>query len=347
MHKRMMQIAFLFGVLSIPTFASAEGGLLEATLKEPSEVSETVTEKVANTSSQVEEASALETDQKESIQPTTKIVETVNKTTQNITKSVVSEKPIVKANISTTPSIKVNEVEVKAEAEVLTTPKLTVDTPIAKAEASKDTVKVDAEVVKDDSGSSGVHVEAEINPQVPLIESEVDVEISNPSQSTKMEVVETVTTKTDGMKSPDVKANQESISSRDIGKVESERIKSLKIGEIQGKAMKDQSQSEFAFEGEITNVSPRSAKVVLYPIKEPTDFERLKVTPTFQPGPSTQTNAPATTSAAAIAVLNGIDVTSLNGYLAYFGKNRLFFNQWLNAPPSQPPQILSSTISRI
>lgn len=318
----MMQIAVLFGVLSIPTFASAEGGLLGSALNQPTEIVETVTEEVANTTSKVEEALPIETDQVDSIPSVTKIVESVNKTTQKVTATVASEKPILEVNISETPSIKVNTGVV--EAEVSKAPKVKVADP----------VKVE----------TVVESEPKISVQTPVLK----VDNPKPAESaTEKEVIETLTVKVEIAEPPVVKAKKVTNPIKANDKVKPQSSPSPIIGGVQEEMVIEQGSIDIVAEVEPKMEKPNQAIAIPLPMKEPTNFEQVKVTPTFQSGPSTQTNAGATTGVASIAVLNRIDMTTQSGTLAYFGKTRLFFDQWLNAPPSQPPQHTPFTISSI
>ena len=323
-QKRMMQIAVLFGVLSIPTFASAEGGLLGSVLNQPTEIVETVTEEVVKTTSQVEEALPIETVQVESIQPVTKIVESVKKTTQKVTATVADEEPILEVNISETPSIKVNTGVV--EAEVLNTP------------------KVKGEVVVPEEVETVVESEPGISVQTPVLKADSP----KPTETaTKKEVIETPTVKVEITEAPVSKAKQVTNPIQTNDKVKPQSLPSPIIGDVQEEMVIEQGSMDIIAEVEPKMEKPNVAIAIPLPMKEPTNFEQVKVTPTFQSGPSTQPNTGATNGVASIAVLNRIDMTTQSGTLAYFGKTRLFFNQWLNAPPSQPPQHTPFTISSI
>lgn len=330
----MMQIAVLFGVLSIPSFASADGGLLGSTLSQPTEIVNTVTEEVANTTSQVEKALPIKTEQEESLQPVTAIVKNVTETTQKVTKAVESEEPIVEVKVSTSPSVKVNAGVV--EAEVSKTPKVKVDTSIAKVEVA-DTVKVDTEVVQ---------AEVEREPQISVKTPVVDVESSVPTQSTTdKEIRVTPVPETEVTELPVEKMKQEVPpvikSKNEI--VKPDISKQLIIDEEQGDVLNETSLNERSLNVETDK--PKNALPL--PMKVPINYEQVQATPTFQSGPSTLSNSSLTMGSMTFAVLDGYDVSNPNGTMAYFGKTRLFFDQWLNAPPSQPPQHSLFKISRI
>ncbi|MGE6487061.1 hypothetical protein [Paenisporosarcina sp. NPDC076898] len=332
MQKRMMQIALLFGVLSIPSFASADGGLLGSTLSQPTEIVNTVTEEVANTTSQAEEALPIKAEQGESLQPVTAIVKTVTETTQKVTKAVESEKPIVEVKVSTSPSVKVNTGVV--EAEVSKTPKVKVDTSIAKVEVA-DTVAVDTEVVQ-----AEVKRDQQISVQTPV----VDVDSSVPTQSTTdKEILVNPVPETEVTELPVEKLKQEvpPVMTNEIVKpdISKQRI----IDEEQNDALNETSRNERLLNVEIDK--PKNALSI--PMKMPTNYEQVQATPTFQSGPSTLSNSSLSSGSMTFALLDGYDVSNQNEPLAYFGKTRLFFDQWLNAPPSQPPQHSLFKISRI
>jgi hypothetical protein len=326
-----MQIAVLFGVLSIPSFASADGGLLGSVLNQPEEIVETVTEEVANTSSQVEEALPIETDQIEPIQSVTNVVESVNNSTKKVTATVASEEPILEVNISEAPSIKVNTNVV--ETEVSNTPKVKVDTPIVKVEVA-DTVEVNTEVES----------EPEISVQTPVVK----VESPAPSETTtEKEVIETPNVDVEIAEPPVERVKQGTNPIQVNEKVKPQSSRTLEIGEVQDEVVIGKERIDFVAAVEPKTDEPNNASSIPLPMNEPTNFEQVKVTPTFQSGPSTQQNSGATTGVATVAMLNRIDITTQSGTLSYLGKTRLFFNQWLNAPPSQPPQHSLFMISRI
>ncbi|MCZ8538227.1 hypothetical protein M9R32_13605 [Paenisporosarcina quisquiliarum] len=333
MQKRMMQIAVLFGVLSFPSFASADGGLLGSTLSQPTEIVNTVTDEVANTTSQVEKALPIKTEQEESLQPVTEIVNNVTETTQKVTKAVKSEEPIVEVKDSTSPSVKVNTGVV--EAKVSQTPKVKVDTSIAKVEVA-DTVKVDTEVVQ---------AEVERDPQISVKTPVVDVESSVPTQSTDKEIRVTPVPETEVTELPVEKLKQEvplvMKNKKEI--VKPDISKQLIIDEEQDDALNETSRNERSLNVETDK--PKNALPI--PMKVPINYEQVQATPTFQSGPSTLSNSSLTMGSMTFAVLDGYDVSNQNGTMAYFGKTRLFFDQWLNAPPSQPPQQSPLKISRI
>ncbi|MFX3673381.1 MAG: hypothetical protein ACE3JQ_02890 [Paenisporosarcina sp.] len=80
------------------------------------------------------------------------------------------------------------------------------------------------------------------------------------------------------------------------------------------------------------------------PLREKYDHDPLIVMPSFQSVPYQHANA---SSWSAVAVLESIGHEDSNGFFTYFGKGRMYFDQWLNAPPSQPPKESLFTISRI
>jgi len=337
-YKRMIQLAVLFGVLSIPTFASAEGGLLGSVIKQPSDIVNTVTEEVTDTTTQVEEVLPIETDQGESIKPVTKIVETVNETTQKVTETVTEDQPIVEVNVTKEPSIKVNASVIKAE--VSKTPKVKVDTPIAEVNVS-DTVKVDvADTVKSEADAEDVQVEVSIPQTSKKLPVGADKAESSEPSTTVNEMPATDI--------PEVIVEEQLEDALPIQvevKVKPESMPQPVIGETIQEAEVTPQSTENSLEVESSNDVAGNIVPISIPMREPTKYEQLKVIPTFQSSPSTPTGPSGAVGALTIALLDNQILTEPNETLAFHGMSRTFFDQWLNAPPSQPPQKTPFTIS--
>lgn len=246
-QKRIMQVAILLGVLSIPSFASADSGVFGTTIPNTTSVLETVPDGVAKTTPIVEEELPMET-----VQPVATIVDSVNETTQKVTEAVVNDKPlVVKAGV--------------VEAEVLKTQKVIVDTSSLSLNVERDTELV----------------QTEVSIETPIVNVERNAEqVAGP-------LVETI-------------------------------------------------QEDKAIDME---TRPR-------PKKGENEFEQIKVIPTLQSGPYIQANSSPSTAGMVMAVLNSLEVDNANGSFSYFGKGRMYYDQWLNAPPSQPPRNSLFTISR-
>ena len=296
MQKRIWQTVILFGVLSIPSFASAEGGLLKNTLTNTTDVVETTANQVVETTSQVDEMLPVETNE-----PVSALVETVNETTQSVTKAVTDEKSLVEVELSEKPTIKVNTNVI--EAEVSTKPVVKVETPIAEIDVSE-SVQVDVETK--------------------VIPKDVKVKETSTTVIEKAVVSDVEVTKKSTIVEPNVKP--ESVDIFEEAETEGIQLSS-----------EDTKTDEFDFQNE-QPVAPFSGME---------NIEHIKVIPTIPSGPSTQTSPSSTNVGITLGILNTIEIDQSYKILSYLGKERLFFDQWLNAPPSQPPQSALFTISRI
>lgn len=302
MQKRIWQTVILFGVLSIPSFASAEGGLLKNTLTTSTDIVETTTNQVVETTSLVDEVLPVETNESVSA-----LVKTVNETTQSVTKTVTDEKPLVEVKLSEKPTMKVNAKVI--DAEVSTKPVVKVETPVAE-------IKV----------TEPIQVDVETN----IISTDVKVEEVEPIKETSSTVIEKavgsdmVETKKPTIVEPNVKPESVNI----FEETETEGIQL---------SSEDTKTEEF----ELQNERP------VDPFRGMDNIEKIKVIPTIPSGPSTQNSPSSTNVGLTLGVFNPFEVDQSYKTFSYFGKERLFFDQWLNAPPSQPPQSSLFTISRI
>lgn len=294
MQKRIWQTVILFGVLSIPSFASAEGGLLKNTLTTTTDIVETTTNQVVETTSKVDEVLPVETNE-----PVSALVETVNETTQSVTETVIDEKPLVEVELSDKPTIKVNTPVI--ESEVSTKPVVKVETPVAEIKVSEP-VQVDV--------PTDVKVE-------PIIETSTNV-------IEKAEVSDRVETKKVTLVEPNVKPESVDI------------FEEAETDDIQ-LSSEDTKTEEF----DLLNEQP------VVPFRGMENIEQIKVIPTIPSGPSTQNSPSSTNAGLTLGIFNTFEVDQSYKTFSYFGKERLFFDQWLNAPPSQPPQSSLFTISRI
>ena len=302
MQKRIWQTVILFGVLSIPSLASAEGGLLKNTLTTTTDIVETTTNQVVETPSKVEEVLPVETNE-----PVSTLVETVNETTKSVTKTVTDEKPLVEVKLSEKPTIKVNANVI--EAEVSTKPVVKVETPVAEINVIEP-----------------VQVDVETN----IIPTDVKVEEVEPIKETSSTVIEkavgsdVVETKKSTIVEPNVKPESVNI----FEEAETEGIQF---------SSKDTKLEEFNLQNELPVI----------PFRGMENMEQIKVIPTIPSGPSTQNSPSSANVGITLGIFNTFEVEQLYKTFSYFGKERLFFDQWLNAPPSQPPQSSLFTISRI
>lgn len=300
-QKRIWQTVILFGVLSIPSFASAEGGLLKNTLTTTTDIVETTTNQVVETTSKVDEVLPVETNE-----PVSALLETVNETTKSVTKTVTDEKPLVEVKLSEKPSIKVNANVI--EAEVSTKPVLKVETPVSEIKVTEP-VQVDVE-------TKNIPTDVKVEEVEPIKETSSTVI----EKAVGSDVVETNPT----IVEPNVKPESVDI----FEETETEGIQS---------SSEDTKTEEFDLQNELPFV----------PFRGMENIEQIKVIPTIPSGPSTQNSPSSTNIGLTLGVFNTFEVDQSYKTFSYFGKERLFFDQWLNAPPSQPPRSSLFTISRI
>lgn len=281
-QKRIMQVAILFGVLSIPTFASADSEIFETPVNPTSPV-ESISKEVTGTTNQL---------LNEPEQPVIKTVDAVKKISEKVAETVEVEKPLVEVNLTKEPSIKADTGVV--EVDVSKNQLVQVDTVVSKVEVAEPLdVEVDTEVVQ---------VEASLVPP--------------PLKTNAKQLVERA-------------EEQESIS----------QPQSINKDEI---TVKDQVIITPPFDDKPSDTVNNSPS----PLKK-FEFDPLKAFPQIQSGPYQQLNQSSGHVNMAMAVLESINHEYANGFFTYFGRGRMFFDQWLNAPPSQPPQISLFTISRI
>jgi len=277
--KRIMQVIILIGILSIPTFASADSGIFETPVNTTSPV-EPIAEEVTGTTTQL---------LNEPEQPVTKTVDAVKVISEKVAETIEVEKPL---NLTREPSIKANTGVI--EVDVSEKPLVKVDTTVAKVEVSEPLdVEVDTEVVK----------------------TEVSI-VPPPLTSNKKPLVERA-------EEQEPRAQPQSINKNEI-------------------SVKDQVILEPPIDDKPTDTVDKSP----IPLKE-NEFDPLIAIPPIQSGPYNQLNSSSGHVNMAMAVLESVNHEYANGFFTYFGRGRTFFDQWLNAPPSQPPQNSLFTISRI
>jgi len=273
-HKRIMQVAILFGVLSIPTFASADSEIFETPVNTTSPV-ESISEEVTGTTNQL---------LNETEQPVNKTVDTVKVISEKVEETLEVEEPVVEVNLKKEPSIKVNTGVI--DVDVSKNPSVKVDTAVAKVEVAEPLdVEVDTEVVQ---------IEASIVPpplatnEKPLVEDgEEQGTISQPQSMNKDEFP----------------------------------------------TVKDQIILEPPIDDKPSDTVYNSSS----PLKE-NEFNPLQALPTIQTGPYHQINSSSGHFNMSMAILESLNQENANGFFTYFGQGRMFFDQWLNAPPSQPPR---------
>ncbi|MDI2586487.1 hypothetical protein OR571_04905 [Psychrobacillus sp. NEAU-3TGS] len=343
MYKRVVQAAIMFGILSVPTFASADGGLLRNTLNKSSNLIETVTDSVSEV--QLTEKVA---ETEELIQPVRKVVNTLDETTEKLTETVKSEKPIVDLNVSSNPSIGVNLGVV--ESEVSKTPTVKVDTSIVKVEVD-DTAKIEADLLE-------AHTQ-ELNkkhPQVSVKTPIIDVETIRTEQSTpntNSDLPKTATALS--LLEPDNVAQKKEIVIPEIEQpiqheqpilmdepeigFESEDLQKSYLGEVVTKPLDTAPKRDIKKKKE---KRPES-----FPKIPSEDYNQLKVVPTFQSGPSTPTQTGGSGGPMPFATMNEMAMAFESRGAIFPTMTRLLYDQWLNAPPFQPPRQSLFSISSI
>jgi len=273
-HKRIMQVAILFGVLSIPTFASADSGIFETPVNTTSPVG-SISEEVTGTTNQL---------LNETEQPVNKTLDTVKVISEKVEETLEVEEPVVEVNLTKEPSIKANTGVI--EVDVSNKPLVNVDTAVAKVEVSEPmNVEVNTEVVQ---------IEASIVPP--------------PLKSNEKRLVE------DGEEQRTISQPQP-------------------MNKNEFTAVKDQVILEPAIDDKPSDTVNKSSS----PLKE-NEFDPLQALPPIQTGPYHQLNSSSGHVNMSMAILESLNQENANGFFTYFGQGRMFFDQWLNAPPSQPPQ---------
>ncbi|NQD67183.1 hypothetical protein HP456_14805 [Bacillus haikouensis] len=381
MHKRLIGAFVLLGILSIPSFASAEGGLLSTVTdevdsvanevisveeKEPapdeegdksshdslshddgketrknviSSAVDTVSDTVGNTTGTVsgtvnsvtrEVSDTVNETVETATEPVTDITggsaapvtDTVKSTTESVTKTVRNTTKSVTTTVETTTE---NVTETVEDTTKPVTDPLTDDEPLLEVNVSeKPDVKVDTEVI--------------------------ETEVSEDS-TVKLE---TGTTETDAGKSPSVNAEEEA-----------DAIPSADVNEKTGETVSDKSAGPSAdaensmnkarkLEKSITAKESESAPPVTKKVKTDETKDRLPLIPdkkmepivtntTMQPGAGQSTGTSGMNGSTTISNSHWIvwdnDANRVRFLRSDFnGNQNLYYDQWLNAPPSQPPQ---------
>jgi hypothetical protein len=135
----------------------------------------------------------------------------------------------------------------------------------------------------------------------------VKVENLKPTQATtEKNVIESPTLEVELGDPPVVEAKQVTKPIQINEKVKPQSSLPSEIGEIQDEVVKEQKPIDIVEAVEPKMEQSNNAIAITLPMREPSNFQQLKVTPTFQSDPSTQTNSVGSTSVMTIAVLNGI-----------------------------------------
>ncbi|MCA1060019.1 hypothetical protein LCL96_13865 [Rossellomorea aquimaris] len=383
MQKRLIQALLFLGVISIPTFASAEGGLLSNVTDEVNTVTDTATttvnnavsapdeekdkpsedghqsngnvlsntiDSVANTVDETTESvtgtvnNAMETvgnTANKTVENTTKpvtdivgdsaapVTETVNNTTKAVTKTVEQTTKSVTGTVDSTTKTVTNTVEKTTkpvtdalsddepllEVDLSDDPEVKVNTGVVDVEVSKDPqVKVDTGVVDGDvSKEPAVKVGAETEvPEGPLNDTE-DVEMER--EEVQEEPIREVTVEPDKISNKISKAKRlsKTILTKPVKVEEKEAVKMAEPKNL--------------------NEHPFPPRKKMEPV--------LMTTSMNSPSQSSSTGGMSSqvTGSTSLWVVSEQYATAVYFQKAnMYEKKNLYYDQWLNAPPSQPPQ---------
>lgn len=344
----------MLGMLSVPIFASADVGLLGKALNKSSNLIETVTDGVTDTVSEVPVTDKV-AGTEELIQPVRKVVNTVEDTTDKLVDTMKTEKPIVNVNVSSNPSFGVDIGVV--EGEVSKTPSVKVETSIVKAEVDN-SVKLEVDVLKVNTQETKDKL-----PQIVVRTPIVNVETTKTKQSTP---------NTNPDPKTDTEPSSASVKQTPVESESAAQTKETDIPEIEQPIQHDQSLlvdepksgfeslenhqrsskieaqtklTDSALKGDIEMKEEKQSESLS---KIPTnEYDQLKVVPTFQSGPSTPTKTAGSGGSLPLAAMNEMEMAIENRGGIFPTMTRLLYDQWLNAPPSQPPRQSLFSISSI
>jgi len=389
-HKRLIQALLFLGVISIPTFASADGGLLSNVTNEVNAVTDeatsTVNEAVSTPDEEkdkpsIEEKSTTSKDENQSngnllsgtvdsvtetvdqttgtvsntvnsatktvgntvdktversTKPVTDIVgesaapvtETVNNTTKSVTNTVEETTKTVTNTVESTTNMVTNTVEETTEP---VTDSLSDEKPLLEVDLSDEpevkvnTGVIDTEVSKDPQVKvdTGI-VETEVNDE-PSVDIQVDENVE-----VEKEDVQKETFKQDV---PD----EASSKGTDENSIRISKAKQLKDS-ILTKPAKVEAKEAFKVE------EPKNRKE--RPFTPAKKMEPVLTTTTMnstsQPSSTSGMNG-QTTGSSSLWYVPDQQAVAVNFQKAnLYEKKNLYYDQWLNAPPSQPPQVISS-----
>ncbi|MCR8849480.1 hypothetical protein NQ095_13740, partial [Rossellomorea sp. SC111] len=236
------------------------------------------------------------------VDSTTKTVtKTVVETTKPVTESLTDDKPLLEVDLSDDPAVKVNTGVV--DVEVSKDPQVKVDTGVVDADVSNEpAVKVD--------------VEAE-EPDEPLIDTEdKDSVVKREREDARKEPVKKevpVETDQSSIQISKAKNHIETILTKPVV-VEKERA-------VKMEAPKNQ------------NDQPSPPRKKMEPVLTTTTMNSTSQSS------STSGTSGQVTGSSSLWVFSEQYATAINFQKAnMYEKNNLYYDQWLNAPPSQPPQ---------
>ncbi|MDT9025937.1 hypothetical protein [Rossellomorea yichunensis] len=388
MQKHLIQALLFLGVISIPTFASAEGGLLSTVTNEVNAVTDkattTVNEAVSAPDEEKDKPSAETTSEDENhskgnmlsetvdsatdtvdrttgtvtgtVNATTKtagntvkktvehttepvtdiagdsaapVTETVNNTTKAVTNTVEKTTKSVTGTVDSTTKTVTDTVE---ETTKPVSDSLSDDKPLLEVDLSDDPeVKVNTGIVD---------VEVSEDPQVKVDTGIVETEVKDePSVDTKIENDDAEVEKVDVRKEPvqqEVPA-ETSAEKADQSSIRMSKAKQLNETILTKPAEVEQKERAKAEESEKQNELPFT------PVKK---MEPLLTTTTFHStsqSSSTSGVSGQVTGSTSLWYVSDQQAMAVNFQKAnLYEKKNLYYDQWLNAPPSQPPQAISS-----
>ncbi|MBD1380436.1 hypothetical protein [Metabacillus arenae] len=336
MHKRVLQAILFLGILSFPAFASAEGGLLNST--------EVKAEKDKSVMEEIKEAKSTDNDRKEDnsntvdkVVPT--VTESLSKRNDKVTNSFSDEKPRVEVNLSEEPSLEEDAGAVKANESKQ--PNVKVETEVGDVEASKgSSVNVNAGV-----GEADVSRDSSVE-----VSEDHSVKIKTGGAAARVEDHKSVHLDAGGVddKRP-VKSEEGSfkpgIEEAPVTK-EKPSAEETVNNEVDGKTpvqiQKDRTniltiESDGQRNGNPKAIEKNTTPVNSPPIESKDHLVGITVSQNV-PSSSTMTLNGFSSSMSMLGVVYSIYQDKILTYSVHNGKNKIFFDQWLNAPPSQPPQ---------
>jgi hypothetical protein len=361
-HKRLIGALVFLGILSIPSFASAEGGLLTTVTDEvisveveapaPDEEKDkpgegnilsstidsvkntvdqttgTVTNTVDTTVSEAGDAVNRTVDT--AVEPVSRltgdsaapVTDTVKETTKSFTNTVEHTTKTVTGTVEDTAETVTETVEDTTKP---VTESLSDDEPLVEVDVDDPGVKVDTGIIEADvseepsvivgTGNPDEIEDSSRTPEVPVRqESEADAPDKGDKEN---EGTSELSTETRMNKAKQI---EESITAAATDTASSEE-KQVNTGAVDGQA--EESKNDFP----------------------PIPYKQIEPVLTTSPinmanGHSTSTNGMGQTAAAgSLQVVREQEADNISLERAGFnGKENLYYDQWLNAPPSQPPQ---------
>ncbi len=350
MYKQVIQAAVFLGIIIAPTYASADGGLLSSTTKIVESVANNGTETIQSAAADKVDSSTTTQEEKNKIpvlsQTISSVTKSVSKTTKKVTQSFSDEKPLVDVKLTEKPSIKVDAGAVKVD--VSDQPSVKVDTGVIDANVSeKPSVKIDTGSVKVDvSDQPSVKVDTDVidanvseKPSVKINSGAVKVDVSekhsvkiNPDRRDKSSKIQEKESTGQDVSKPIVKTEEPL-------PVEKSVAKDIVVAQVITQPDK--------MDNSVEQTDSVESKMILNNVETP-----VKSKPNFSKDHfSAVTVSQNTPSSSSTNSFNGFSSgLAVGGIIpAYqqefvftnavqYDRNQNYYDQWLNAPPAQPPQ---------